>query len=65
MLFWQNLLYILKKKEKARIKFMNFIQKYMGSIFLVGSPCISNLNNVTVNAAFYGVMYAMIISIIK
>ena len=25
-----------KKKEKARIKFMNFSQKYMGSVFFGG-----------------------------
>ena len=31
----QNLLHILKK-EKARIKSMNFIQKYMGSVFFGG-----------------------------
>ena len=30
----QNLLHILKKK-KARIKFMNFSQKYMGSVFFL------------------------------
>ena len=34
----QNLLHILKN-EKANIKFMNFNQKYMGSVFL-GSPCM-------------------------
>ena len=33
----QNLLHILKKKKrKARIKFMNFSQKYMGSVFFLG-----------------------------
>ena len=42
----RNLLHVLKKKkEKARIKFMNFSQKYMGSVlfFLVGSAYISHL----------------------
>ena len=33
----QNLLHILKK-EKARIKFMNFSQKYMGTVFSLGHP---------------------------
>ena len=32
----QNLLHFLKKKEKASIKFMNFSQKYMGSVFFGG-----------------------------
>ena len=46
----QNLLHILKKKkkkkkekekkEKARIKFMNFSQKYMGSVFLGHRVCV-------------------------
>ena len=36
----QYLLHILKKKEKAKIKFMNFSKKYMGSVFFGGSPYI-------------------------
>ena len=43
----QNLLHILKKKEKARIKFINFSQKYMGSVFWwvsEGHPIISNID---------------------
>ena len=34
----QNLLHILKKKEKTRIKFLNFSQKYMGTVFEGGYP---------------------------
>ena len=29
-----------EKKEKARIKFMNFSQKYMGSVFFLVTLCI-------------------------
>ena len=28
--------FIFWKKEKARIKFMNFSEKYMGSVFFLG-----------------------------
>ena len=29
-----------EKKEKARINFMNFSQKYMGPVFLGGHPVV-------------------------
>ena len=35
--FYMHRIYFISwKKEKARIKFMNFSQKYMGSVFCVG-----------------------------
>ena len=42
--FFMHRIYFIscKKKEKARIKFMNFSQKYMGSAFLGGSLCTTD-----------------------
>ena len=39
----QNLLHILKKKKMARIRFMNFSQKYMGSVFFWGGQPVFSL----------------------
>ena len=36
--FMHRIYFISWKKEKARIKFMNFSQKFMGSVFLGGHP---------------------------
>ena len=38
----QNLLHILKKKEQAGVKFINFSQKYKGSVFW-GHPVYASM----------------------
>ena len=45
--FMHRIYFISWKKEKARIKFMNFSQKYMGLFFFFLSPCSSVLFLVT------------------
>ena len=55
----QNLLHILKKKKKARIKFMNFSQKYMGSVYWGGGNPVYLLDhaNKNSNISFTNVNY--------
>ena len=48
----QNLLHILKKKEKARIKLMNFSQKYMGSVLVIFVGGVTLYVNIQIEAHF-------------